>query len=279
VERHQAADVVVLCANGIGTSRLLLLSNSPRNPDGLSNSSGLVGKNLMLHPNSCSFGYYNADLESWRGPLGHIINSFEFYETDLSRGFVRGAKLHASGAPGLMMSGVDPHRSLPYDELWGAKFGSVIKSATNTVMWAAQIEDLPEESNRVTLDPALTDSDGIPSPKIHYRYSENTLKCREFIMDRMDEAHRAAGAYKVIQIPEMPGEPGHLLGTARMGLDPRTSVVDANGRSHDVPNLYIADGSIFVTSGSANPTSTIIALALKISRSMIENAKEQKVAL
>jgi choline dehydrogenase-like flavoprotein len=82
----------------------------------------------------------------------------------------------------------------------------------------------------------------------------------------MTEAHLAAGAVKTIQVTEMPGEPGHLLGTARMGNDPATSVVDALGRAHDVSNLFIADGSIFVTSGSANPTSTIAALALRIGR-------------
>lgn len=275
VERHQPANAVVLCANGIGTPRLLQLSTSNRNPDGLANSSGQVGKNLMLHPNCCSFGYHDDDLESWRGPLGQVISSMEFYETDPSRGFVRGAKLHASGCPGLVMAGVDPHRSLPYESLWGEKFVSAIKAGSSAMMWAANIEDLPEQSNCVTLDPDLTDSDGIPSPKVNYRYSENTLKIRDFTLARMEEAHRASGAHSVILIPEMPGEPGHLLGTARMGSDPATSVVDADGRAHDVPNPFIADGSIFVTSGAANPTSTIVALALKISRSMISSAKDQ----
>lgn len=268
-ERHRTtAKYVVLCANGIGTARLLLLSACDKHPHGLANSSGLVGKNLMLHPNVCAMGYYEDDLETWRGPLGAIISSMQFYETDPSRGFVRGSKLHASTAPGLIMYGVDPHRLLPFDQLWGKSFHQVIRDARSTILWAANIEDLPEEHNCVTLDPTLKDGFGIPAPKVRYRYSENTRKIQRFTIDRMTEAHIAAGAKKVIPVELMPGEPGHLLGTARMGDDPRASVVDAYGIAHDVPNLVIADGSIFVTSGSANPTSTISALALRIAKNL-----------
>jgi len=276
--QHTRAKYVVMCANGIGTARLLLLSRSEKHPSGLANSSGLVGKNLMLHPNCCAMGYYDEDLETWRGPLGAVISSMEFYETDKSRGFVRGSKMHASTAPGIILNGIDPHRSLPFDQLWGESFHQVIRDACNTILWAANIEDLPEETNRVTIDPHLTDGDGIPAPKIEYRFSENTLRIRDFTLDRMVEAHKAAGAKKVIAIAEMPGEPGHLLGTARMGADPKSSVVDPDGRAHDVRNLLIADGSIFVTSGSANPTSTICALALKIAENLVNVVKSEGYA-
>ncbi|MFC9549945.1 GMC family oxidoreductase [Rhodococcus sp. NPDC056960] len=266
------ADYVVLCANGIGTARLLLMSGNDEK--GLANSSGLVGKNLMLHPNSMVLGYYEDDLETWRGPLGAIISSMEFYETNLDRGFYRGLKLHASTAPGLMMSGVEPSRTLGFDALWGENFHQIVDDARSTVLWACNIEDLPEESNRVELDYDLKDSSGLPAAKIHYKYSENTLKIRDFAIEKMSEAHYAAGAKRILPIAEMPGEPGHLLGTARMGDDPATSVVDSMGRSHDIPNLRIADGSIFVTSGSANPTSTIIALALRIGRDLVSEIQE-----
>lgn len=273
---HTRARYVVLCANGVGTARLLLLSKSELHPHGIANSSGLVGKYLMLHPNCCVMGYYTDDLETWRGPLGAVISSMEFYETDRSRGFVRGSKLHASSAPGLILNGIDPHRALPFEELWGARFHQVVRDACSTVLWAANVEDLPEASNCVTLDPRLCDDDGIPAPKIRYRFSENTLKIRDFTVQRMIEAHHAAGAKKVIPVAEMPGEPGHLLGTARMGTDPRTSVVDPMGRAHDVPNLLIADGSIFVTGGSANPTSTICALSLRIARNLTDVVKSAR---
>ncbi len=273
--RHTRARYVAICANGIGTPRLLLISKSRRHPYGLANSSGLVGKNLMLHPNCCAMGYYEDDLETWRGPLGAVVASMQFHETDRSRGYVRGSKLHASTAPGLIMNGVDPHRLLAFEDLWGSAFHQVIRDARSAILWAANVEDLPEESNRVTLDPVLCDSDGIPAPKIHYRFSENTLKIRGFTLARMVEAHVAAGAKKVIPMPEMPGEPGHLLGTARMGDDPLTSVVDSMGRAHDVRNLLVADGSIFVTSGSANPTSTISALALRIAKNLVNVIKAE----
>lgn len=270
---HMKAKQVVVCANGIGTPRLLLLSASEQHPNGLANSSGLVGKNLMLHPNCAVIGYYEEDLESWRGPAGSSIGSMQFSETDLSRGFVRGSKLHACPTPGLMLTGVDPHRLLPFEQLWGESFHQVIRDARSSIFWAANIDDLPEETNCVTLDPELKDSDGVAAPKVTYRFSENTLKIRDFTIARLTEIHQAAGAKKTIPIADLQGEPGHLLGTARMGHDPRTSVVDEFGRAHDVPNLVISDGSIFVTGGSANPTSTITALALRNARKLVETIK------
>lgn len=274
-EHLQRASAVVLCANGIGTSRLLLLSSTNRFPDGLANNSGMVGRNLMLHPNCSVVGYYDEDLESWKGPAGELISSMQFYETDLSRGFVRGSKMHATGTPGPLLTCVDPHRSLPYDQLWGPAFHKVSRLHNRGIFWAANAEDLPELDNRVTLDDALTDSDGIPAPKVAYRLSENTRRILRFTVDRMTEAHEASGAVKTIANELWVDQPGHLLGTARMGEHAESSVVDSFGRTHDVPNLYIADGSIFVTSGSANPTRTICALALRIGLGIAENARHE----
>ena len=132
-------------------------------------------------------------------------------------------------------------------------------------------EDLPEEHNTVTLDPALTDSDGIPAPKITYRYSENSRKLIAHGLARAEEAMRAAGAVDITSDGPKPVTGWHLLGTARMGDDPETSVVNHWGRSHDVRNLFIVDGSIFVTGGAVNPTSTIQALALYIADTMKKN--------
>lgn len=271
---HTRAKQVVVCANGIGTPRLLLLSGSERHPHGLANSSGLVGKNLMLHPNCTVMGYYNDDLESWRGPVGAALSSMQFFETDRSRGFVRGPKLHACPTPGIIFNGIDPHRLLPFDALWGPNFHQVIRDARNAIFFGANIDDLPEESNRVALDADLWDGDGIPAPKISYRFSDNTLKMRTFVMERLVEIHKVAGAKKLVEISDMKGEPGHLLGTSRMGHDPKTSVVDEYGRAHDVPNLVISDGSIFVTGGAANPTSTIAALALRNAKKLVGTLKK-----
>ncbi|MYF28505.1 MAG: choline dehydrogenase, partial [Gammaproteobacteria bacterium] len=130
-------------------------------------------------------------------------------------------------------------------------------------------EDLPEEHNRVTLDPELTDSNGIPSPKISYTLSENSRRMLDHGLARGAEAMEAAGAWKVQKAPAPIRMAGwHLLGTARMGTDPERSVVNEWGRSHDVRNLFIVDGSVFVTSGGVNPTTTIQAVALYIADSM-----------
>ena len=273
--RFQPARSVVLCANGIGTPRLLLLSANDQHPEGLANSSGLVGRNLMLHPNCTAIGYYDENLESWRGPAGQLIHSMQFYETDKSRGFVRGAKLHALPTPGPLNT-IEAHRVLDFDDLWGPAIHDVARASSNGILWAANSEDLPDPDNRVTLSPDQVDSDGLPAPKIHYTVSENTRKILKFTVERMVELHEAAGAIRILTQELWVDQPGHLLGTARMGDDPTTSVVDSYGKAHDVDNLYLADGSIFVTSGSANPTCTISALALRVGKKVVENVSARK---
>src|SRR6266705_4151007 len=259
-EHRQRARAVVVCANGIGTPRLLLLSASPSHPDGLANPSGLVGRNLMLHPNCSVTGFYAEDLQSHRGPAGQLIHCLQFYETDLSRGFVRGCKMHALPTPG-PVNAIEAHRPAGYDAVWGPKFHDVSRTAERGILWAANTEDLPDEQNRVTLADGLADSSGIPAPKVEYRISENTRRNLKFTVARMEDLHQASGALRTFATELWTDQPGHLMGTARMGADPARSVVDSFGRAHDVPNLFIADGSIFVTSGSANPTCTISALA------------------
>jgi len=129
-------------------------------------------------------------------------------------------------------------------------------------------EDLPEEHNRVTLDPVLKDSHGIPAAKIDYTISENTKAMMEHGIAGATEILEAAGANSIFASRTVLNSPGHLLGTARMGRDPERSVVNEWGRCHDVKNLFIVDGSIWVTSGGVNPTSIIQALALYIADSI-----------
>lgn len=278
VERRQKANVVVVAGNGIGTPRLLLLSKSNLFPQGLANSSGLVGKNLMMHPYGAVVGTYDEPLESWLGPAGQSIESMEFYETDTSRGFVRGAKWNVmpSGGPLGMRSG---YGGRPVHESWGANFHRNVKANLGrSFEWGIIAEDLPDEANQVVLDPELTDSDGIPAPKLVYSSSENTSKLIDFHVERAREAHEAAGAISTSTTKLMRDCGWHLMGTARMGNDPATSVIDKWGRAHDVPNLYIIDGSTFVTSSGVNPTATIMALALRSVEHLIETRRDQPVA-
>jgi choline dehydrogenase-like flavoprotein len=123
----------------------------------------------------------------------------------------------------------------------------------------------------VTLDPDLVDSDGIAAPKITYRVSDNSERMLEHGVARATEVLEAAGAREVAVQSPLPFAGWHLMGTARMGTDPATSVVNEWGRSHDVRNLFIIDGSIFVTAAAVNPTNTIQALALYVADEMKKN--------
>ncbi len=276
VEREQRAAVTLLGANGIGTPRLLLASAQARHPDGLANATGLVGKRLMMHPFASVVGLFDEELISWQGPWGQHIHSLEFYETDASRGFVRGAKwgLQPTGGP------LSTTRSYPWgsNPIWGADFhDSVRRRFGRSAMWGIIAEDLPEESNRVVLDPHLTDSDGIPAPKLLYRLSDNSRRILDFHIDRARESLEAAGAYETVVAPLIRQTGWHLLGTAKMGDDPASSVVDGWGRSHEIPNLFIIDGSVWPTSAGMNPTATIAALALRFVDRLIEGRRNQAI--
>jgi len=263
VERRQKAEIVVIACNGIGTPRLLLNSRSKQFPDGLANRSGLVGKNLMFHPYAMVTGVFEEPLEGYKGPTGCCIMSQEFYETDLSRGFTRGytfETLRGMGTLSAALMGMSTGR-IP----WGAGHHEAFAELFDRTAGAVIIcEDLPEEHNQVTLDPELTDSNGIPAPKLNYRLSDNSRKMLDHAVARGRELLEASGAKHTMADAPLPVAGWHLMGTARMGTDPSRSVVNEWGRAHDVRNLFVIDGSIFVTSAAVNPTNTIQALALYI---------------
>ena len=262
-ECRQRAEVVIMACNGVGTPRLLLNSTSSRFPDGLANSSGLVGRNFMFHPYARVQGIFDEPLDGYKGPMGCCMISQEFYETDESRGFVRGYSFETTRGMGplaVALSGMGTGR-LPWGEGHHAAYDGLFDRYAGMV---AICEDLPEPDNRVTLDPEETDSNGIPIPRIQYTLSENSRKMLDHAVARGTEVLRAAGARDIETESPMPYAGWHLMGTARMGRDPETSVVNEWGRSHDVPNLFVTDGSLFVTSGGVNPTNTIQALSLYI---------------
>jgi choline dehydrogenase-like flavoprotein len=262
---EERARVVVICCNGIGTPRLLLNSKSGMFPDGLANSEGLVGKNFMIHPARFIKGVFAEELDGHIGPMGNPLYSQEFYETDASRGFVRGYMLVAERTFGPLFHAF----SVP----WGTEHHRTMRrrfphSAGVTVV----ADDLPEDDNRVELDRQLTDSSGIPAARATYSLSDNSKAMLDHGAARARELLEAAGAVEVID----PGNANmaHLMGTARMGNDRRMSVVDAWNRAHDVPNLFIVDGSSFTTGSGVNPTSTIGALALRAADGIWERRGE-----
>jgi choline dehydrogenase-like flavoprotein len=259
--QHQAARSVIMASNGVGTPRLLLMSKSDAHPNGLANGSGLVGKNLMFHAFAEVVGIFPPHEEPWVGPVANILLSQEFYETNPDNDFVRGYtfQMARGQGPGSTARGGFIER-IP----WGKDHHDVMtKRFRNTLGFGIIGDDLPEEHNTVTLDPNLKDSSGLPAPKITYVLSENSRKLLNHAMARGKEVLEEAGAIEILYDPLMAESGWHLLGTARMGNDPERSVVDANGQSHEVDNLFIVDGSVFVTGAAVNPTPTIQALALR----------------
>lgn len=248
--RFQAADVVILAANAIGSARLLQLSASSRFPDGLANSSGLVGRQLMMHPFATVAGIFEERFETWKGHVGSGIHCLQFYETDDSRGFLRGAKWSLAPSTGGPINAALPARA--GDVVWGPDHHrQVAERLGHSLSWGMFGEDLPDDQNRVELDPDATDGDGLPIPKIHYRVGDNSRRLLAYHVERATESMIEAGAKRVDSLELMRDAGWHLLGTARMGDDPETSVVDRWGRSHDVANLYVVDGSVFVTSAAS----------------------------
>ena len=265
-EQHQRAEVIVVACNGVGTPRLLLNSTSQKFPNGLANSSGLVGKNLMFHPYAHISGVFPDEMDGYMGP-GVCIWSQEFYETDLSRGFVRGFTFECARGRGAVTTA---HMGLNYRRIpWGEQHHDSYRRMHNRIAGMSAIcEDLPEEHNTVTIDPDLKDSTGIPCPKIDYSLSQNSRKMLEFSIQRATEVLHSAGATDIFVESPIAHGGWHLMGTAKMGTSPEQSVVNEWGRCHDVKNLFIVDGSIFVTSAGVNPTRTVQALALYIADSM-----------
>lgn len=271
--REQQAHLVVMACNGIGTPRLLLNSRSRLFPDGLANRSGLVGKNLMYHPVAAVGGVFPEPLDSAIGPIGASIFSHQFYETDETRGFVRGYMIQLvrqSGPLHTALGGYVGHR-VP----WGTDHHRVLAERLgHMINLTLMCEDLPDSHNEVVLDPVLTDSHGIPAPRIRYKFDQNSERMLDHAVASGRELLEAAGA-RSVQVTRVLRPSGwHLLGTARMGEDPSRSVVDRWGRSHDVPNLFVIDGSVFVTSAAVNPTTTIQALALRAADHIIATRRD-----
>ena len=253
----QPARAVIMGCNGVGTPRMLLHSRSAAHPNGLGNSSGLVGKNLMFHVYAGASGVFPNSEPLYKGPLANIIMSQEFYETDMSRGFVRGYTFQmgrssgpASTAAGGVPWGRDHHAE--FEERFGHMNGLGVIG-----------EDLPLETNTVTLDEDQTDRFGIPVPKVTYRLDENSKRLLAHGVKKARTALLEAGATKIFETEHNTNAGWHLMGTTRMGDDPERSVVDANGQSHDTDNLFVIDGSVFVTGAGVNPTPTIQAIALR----------------
>ncbi len=276
-ENLQHARVVIIAANGSETPRLLLLSKSNQFPNGLSNSSGLVGKYLMFNTDGIAAGQFEHQLNDYKSiEVTRVIH--DFYEIDSKHGFYGGGGIDArfffypiSFAAG----GLPQH--VPQ---WGSEYKKTLnKYFTRTMVCHGHTTSLPVENNSISLDDELKDAWGLPAMRVTYKDHPDDLKTCQFMVDRGMEILEAAGAQdRWVPFPVEESTLGfHLLGTCRMGKDPKSSVVDIDHRTHDVPNLFLCDGSSFVTSGRGQPTETIQALAFRASDRITALAKKNEI--
>jgi choline dehydrogenase-like flavoprotein len=261
-EHEQRARAFVVSANGAETARLLLRSTSSLFPQGLANSSGMVGKHLMLNGQTYAYGTFEHPLNEYKSvQVTRILH--DFYDSDPARGFYGGGGIDARMGLGPIQFGL---WGLPPDApTWGAEYKRMLHDFyTHTVEVNGHTTSLPVATNSVSLDPEVRDKWGEPALRVTYRDHADDLATMRFMQDRSVELLEAAGAQRIWRTPIVETSIGaHLLGTCRMGDDPDTSVVDRFHRAHDVRNLFLCDGGSFVTSGRGQPTMTIQALAFR----------------
>jgi len=267
VERRQKARIVCVAGNSIETPRLLLMSASNMFKDGLANSSGQVGRNYMRHMTGSVYAAFNKPVHMYRGTtMAGIIRDEARH--DPSRGFVGGYEMEtlALGVP-FMAAFLNPGG-------WGEEFSWWMDNYANLAgMWLVG-EDMPRETNRVTLNSKVKDKYGNPVPNVHFDDHPNDIAMREHAFQQGEKVYKAAGAIRTFRTPPYPST--HNLGTCRMSAKARDGVANKWGQTHDIKNLFISDGSQFTTGGAENPTLTIVTLAIRqaeyIAKQMSERA-------
>ena len=268
-EVEQLADIVICCAGAIETTRLLQLSKSATHANGLANSSGLLGANATFHEYLFAIGLFDKEVVDPLYPwAGHYMNtmSFDYYQTDYDRGHMLGTLIFAS------MLGHPVNWTFPGRPTWGQASKDADRDLFNHSMkLGVMVQDLPVESNRVDLDPNVVDAWGLPVARITHTPHANDFAQAKWQVAKNMEILEVAGASKIIPVnlEKITGNCCHEMGTARMGNDPSKSVVDKWCQTHDVPNLYIFDGSFFPTSTGVNPTLTIMANAWRCTERII----------
>jgi len=252
--RFQRARNVVVAGYSIETPRLLLNSATPRFPDGLANSSGLVGRYLAVQSNQAVWGIQDAEVRSYKAPPSLALTEHWNYD-DRGKDFHGGYCYMSQGPlPQLWAS-----TQASAHHLWGERLISEMDKYNHQVGLKMVGEMLPQERNGVTLTEER-DQYGLPVPRVTYSWCDNDQRLIDHALRFMGQALEAAGAHEIWQQSD---DTCHMNGGARMGDDPRTSVVNADGRSWDIPNLWVCDGSVFPTVGGVNPSLTIQAIACR----------------
>ncbi len=254
-EQLQKARIVCVACNSVETARLLLLSESSRYPHGLANSSDQVGRNFCHHVAGFIWGAFDKPIHFYRGTtLAGIIE--DETKHDPSRGFAGGyhLELAALDLPSIAISGFPA-------TMWGRDLAFFMDHYDRMAGMLINGEDLPRSTNRITLNPKVKDAFGLPVANVHVDEHANDTAMRTHAQQQGVKLYESLNALRTATSRQTPAT--HNMCTARMSKDPRDGVTNAYGRAHDVPNLFISDGSALSTPGSANPTLTIVALALR----------------
>jgi choline dehydrogenase-like flavoprotein len=259
-EHFQRARAVIVAGYAIETPRLLLNSACPGHRHGLANSSGTLGKFLMAQAGNVVAGRFEELIRLYKAPPAHALSE-EFYETDPRRDFARGFAVQTVGPLPVAFA----KQMVAAIGAWGWGMRRVMMDYNHWATLGVLGEILPWEDNRVELAEEK-DQHGLPVAKVTFNLHDNDKKLIEFGKNKVMEIMWAAGATQVVQESRF----AHLVGAARMGNDPSTSVVDKFGRTHDIANLFVCDGSILPTQGSANPGLTIQALAARTADYLIK---------
>ncbi len=269
---RQRAKAVILSANGTESARLLLLSKSARFPNGLANTNDVVGRYLMLGNTVSANALFEHELNDYKGLVtGAAI--VDYVPSDPRRGFYGGGRMTARGFDtpiNYALRGLSPGTAR-----WGAAYKQALRDEANHKMTITSfLTQLPLATNRVDLDPEVKDAWGLPAMRITSKSHADDLRNMEFFRQKALDVLQAAGATKVWAGPVNDARgSAHNRGSCRMGTDPKTSVVNAHHRAHDVPNLFVVDGSNLVTGGRNHPTMTIQALAFRAAEHIAKAAK------
>lgn len=257
-EQGQLAKAVVLSANGAESPRLLLES------DNLANSSGFVGRNLMFNAHAGVEAVFEQRLNEFKGVQATRV-VMDFYDADPDRGFYGGGGIDARGGLAMTPLAYSIFGAPPAEKNWGADYKDMIAYTFPRQMgMMVSATSLPMDRNNITLHPEKTDKWGRPAIVVTYKDHPDDVANAQFLQDKAQELLDAVGPERTWTQPAQETTGGvHLLGTCRMGNDPSTSVIDKNHRAHDVPNLFICDGSSLVTSTRGQPTMSIMALAFR----------------
>jgi choline dehydrogenase-like flavoprotein len=262
-EGRATGQIYVLAAHAIETPRLLLASRQPKAPNGVANYSDQVGRNLMDHPTQLSWALSNDPVWPYRGPLstsgienlrdGPFRRQRPAFRIEIGNdgwSWPTGAPITtASDLANLGMTGK-------------ALDAELLRLASRHIRLASLVEQMPDPENRVTLDPNARDMYGVPPPQIKYRLDDFTQSGLAAARRAHDDIFDRLGTSGTTHSPDAQGA-GHIIGTARMGRDARTSVVDRTLNCHDHPNMFILGSTVFPTSATGNPTLTIAALSLR----------------